>query len=53
MFTYGTLDITDNIEPFFVQATSTPRPEDITLATFVLQDELSELATLVERFHGK
>ncbi|KAF9975333.1 hypothetical protein BGZ65_008308 [Modicella reniformis] len=52
MFTYSTADITDNIQPFFVRSTSTPRPDEITLVAFVLQDELSELATLVERFPG-
>jgi len=53
MFTFHTPDITDNIQPFFIRSTSNPQPDDITLATFILQDELSELAALVERFPGK
>ncbi|KAI1317850.1 hypothetical protein EDD11_007652 [Mortierella claussenii] len=52
MFTFSTPDITDNIHPFFVRSTSTPEPDDITLATFIPQDELSELATLVEHYSG-
>ncbi|KAF9379341.1 hypothetical protein CPB97_009025 [Podila verticillata] len=52
MFTFHTPDITDNIQPFFIRSTSNPQPDDITLATFILQDELSELAALVERFPG-
>ncbi|GJJ71819.1 hypothetical protein EMPS_04176 [Entomortierella parvispora] len=52
MFTFSTPDLTDNIQPFFVRSESTPRPEDITLATFVPQDNLSELIRLVEHFPG-
>ncbi|KAG0213865.1 hypothetical protein BGX33_002623 [Mortierella sp. NVP41] len=52
MFTFHTPAITDSIQPFFIRSTSTPRPDDITLATFVPQDELSELASLVDRYPG-
>ncbi|KAF8940115.1 hypothetical protein EDD21DRAFT_362052 [Dissophora ornata] len=52
MFTFHTPDTTDHIQPFFVRSTSTPSPNEITLATFIPQDELSELAALVERFPG-
>ncbi|KAF9183540.1 hypothetical protein BGZ51_003937 [Haplosporangium sp. Z 767] len=52
MFTFSTSDITDNIQPFYIRSTSTPRPDEITLATFIPQDELSELVALVERFPG-
>ncbi|KAF9420382.1 hypothetical protein BGZ94_009148 [Podila epigama] len=52
MFTFHTPDVTDNIQPFFIRSLSTPQPDDVTLATFVLQDELSELDALVERFSG-
>ncbi|KAF9930901.1 hypothetical protein FBU30_011099 [Linnemannia zychae] len=52
MFTFHTPAITDNIQPFYIRSTSTPKPEDITLATFVPQDELSELVSLVERYPG-
>ncbi|KAG0304935.1 hypothetical protein BGZ98_004812 [Dissophora globulifera] len=52
MFTFNTPDITDNIQPFFIRSTSTPRQDDITLATFIPQDDLSELAALVDRFPG-
>ncbi|KAI7816939.1 hypothetical protein BC939DRAFT_403259 [Gamsiella multidivaricata] len=52
MFTYSTPDITDNIQPFFVRSSSTPRPDEITLATFIPQNEFSELVALVERFPG-
>ncbi|KAI8597434.1 hypothetical protein EDD21DRAFT_310827 [Dissophora ornata] len=52
MFTFSSPDITDNIQPFFVRSESTPRPDEITLAAFVQQDELSELIRLVEHFQG-
>ncbi|KAG0324140.1 hypothetical protein BG004_003530, partial [Podila humilis] len=52
MFTFHTPDITDNIQPFFVRSTTDPNPDDITLTTFILQDELSELGDLVDRFPG-
>ncbi|KAG0245141.1 hypothetical protein BGX31_007852 [Mortierella sp. GBA43] len=52
MFTFSSPDITDNVRPFFVRSESTPNPNDITLATFVHQDELSELIQLVEHFSG-
>jgi hypothetical protein len=52
MFTFHTPAITDSIQPFYIRSDSTPRPEDITLAAFVPQDELSELASLVERYPG-
>ncbi|KAF9359660.1 hypothetical protein BGX26_011814 [Mortierella sp. AD094] len=52
MFTFSSPDITDNIQPFFVRSESTPQPDEITLATFVQQDELSELIKLVEHFPG-
>ena len=52
MFTFHTPAITDSIQPFYIRSTSTPKSEDITLATFVPQDELSELASLVERYPG-
>jgi len=52
MFAFNTPDITDNIQPFFFRSTSTPHPEEITLATFVPQGELSELSALVDRFAG-
>lgn len=52
MFTFHTPAVTDNIQPFYIRSTSTPRPDDITLATFVPQDELSELASLAERYPG-
>ncbi|KAF9426222.1 hypothetical protein BGZ76_002854, partial [Entomortierella beljakovae] len=52
MFTFSSPDITDNIQPFFVRSESTPQPDEITLATFVQQEELSELMRLVEHFSG-
>ncbi|KAG0201860.1 hypothetical protein BGX28_005432 [Mortierella sp. GBA30] len=52
MFSFNTPDITDNIQPFYIRSTSTPQSDEITLATFIPQDELSELAALVERFPG-
>ncbi|KAF9934195.1 hypothetical protein BGZ75_009975 [Mortierella antarctica] len=52
MFSFSTPDVTDNIQPFYIRATGTPQPDQITLATFIPQDELSELAALVERFSG-
>jgi glycosyltransferase-like protein LARGE len=52
MFTFSSPDITDNVRPFFVRSESTPNPNDITLTTFVHQDELSELIQLVEHFSG-
>ncbi|KAF8976187.1 hypothetical protein BGZ46_008470 [Entomortierella lignicola] len=52
MFTFSSPDITDNIQPFFIRSESTPQPDEITLATFVQQDELSELIRLVEHFPG-
>ncbi|KAG0002912.1 hypothetical protein BGZ79_002066 [Entomortierella chlamydospora] len=52
MFTFTSPDITDNIQPFFIRSESTPQPDEITLATFVQQDELSELIKLVEHFPG-
>ncbi|KAF9581161.1 hypothetical protein BGW38_001927, partial [Lunasporangiospora selenospora] len=52
MFTFSTPDITDNIQPFFIRSTLAPQPDEITLATFIPQDQLSELASLVERFPG-
>lgn len=52
MFTFHTPAVTDSIQPFYIRSTSTPKSEDITLATFVPQDELSELASLVERYPG-
>ena len=53
MFAFSTPDLTDNIQPFFVRSESTPRPDDITLATFVPQDSLSELIRLVDHFPGR
>ncbi|KAF9935165.1 hypothetical protein BGZ65_003472 [Modicella reniformis] len=50
MFTFSNYDITDNIQPFFVRSESTPNADEITLTTFVLQDELSQLIRLVEHF---
>ncbi|KAF9126782.1 hypothetical protein BGW39_006351 [Mortierella sp. 14UC] len=52
MFAFSTPDITDNIQPFFVRSEANPRPDEITLATFVPQDDLSELIRLVEHFPG-
>ncbi|KAG0054031.1 hypothetical protein BGZ83_012107 [Gryganskiella cystojenkinii] len=52
MFAFSTPDLTDNIQPFFVRSESTPRADDITLATFVPQESLSELVRLVEHFPG-
>ncbi|KAG0278979.1 hypothetical protein BGZ95_002604 [Linnemannia exigua] len=52
MFAFSTPDITDNIQPFFVRSEANPRPDEITLATFVPQDDLSELIRLVEYFPG-
>ncbi|KAK3814889.1 MAG: hypothetical protein J3Q66DRAFT_284356 [Benniella sp.] len=52
MFTFSSPDITDNIQPFFVRSESTPNPDDITLTTFIHQDELSQLIRLVEHFSG-
>ncbi|KAF9567068.1 hypothetical protein EC968_003502 [Mortierella alpina] len=52
MFSFSTPDVTDNIQPFFVRSEATPRPDDITLATFVPQDKLSELIRLVDHFPG-
>lgn len=53
MFAFSTPDITDNIQPFFVRSEASPRPDEISLATFVPQDDLSELVRLVEHFPGK
>ncbi|KAF9909646.1 hypothetical protein EC991_008304 [Linnemannia zychae] len=52
MFAFSTPDITDNIQPFFVRSEANPRPDEITLATFVPQNDLSELIRLVEHFPG-
>ncbi|KAK3841754.1 MAG: hypothetical protein J3R72DRAFT_444867 [Linnemannia gamsii] len=52
MFAFSTPDITDNIQPFFVRSEANPRPDEITLATFIPQDDLSELIRLVEHFPG-
>ncbi|KAK3848296.1 MAG: hypothetical protein J3R72DRAFT_430372 [Linnemannia gamsii] len=52
MFTFHTPAITDSIQPFFIRSSSSPKPSDITLATFVPQDQLSELVSLVERYPG-
>ncbi|KAF9316989.1 hypothetical protein BGZ91_005449 [Linnemannia elongata] len=52
MFAFSTPDITDNIQPFFVRSEASPRPDEISLATFVPQDDLSELVRLVEHFPG-
>ncbi|KAF9092839.1 hypothetical protein BGX23_003872 [Mortierella sp. AD031] len=52
MFAFSTPDITDNIQPFFVRSESSPRPDEITLSTFVPQDDLSELIRLVDHFPG-
>ena len=53
MFAFSTPDITDNIQPFFVRSEASPRPDEISLATFIPQDDLSELVRLVEHFPGK
>ncbi|KAG0201090.1 hypothetical protein BGX28_006041 [Mortierella sp. GBA30] len=52
MFSFNTPDVTDNIQPFYIRSESTSRPDDITLATFVPQDELSALIRLVDHFPG-
>ncbi|KAF9979224.1 hypothetical protein BGZ73_004110 [Actinomortierella ambigua] len=52
MFTYNTPALTDNIKPFFIRAENDPDKDDITLATFVPQDDLSELALLADHFSG-
>ncbi|KAF9924518.1 hypothetical protein FBU30_005538 [Linnemannia zychae] len=52
MFAFSTPDVTDNIQPFFVRSEANPRTDEITLATFVPQDDLSELIRLVEHFPG-
>ncbi|KAG0223069.1 hypothetical protein BGW42_006110 [Actinomortierella wolfii] len=52
MFTYNTPALTDNIKPFFIRAENDPDKDEITLATFVPQDDLSELALLADHFSG-